>query len=124
MTFCADPHPLFPDVLCGQPEGHLLRGLPHLPASGVADQDVKPWGLVPFVPVLTATQRKVLRTITAYVQQMGFPPSVREIAEAVGLASNASVHYQLRQLERKGFLSRVEGKARAMSVTAPEEVGS
>ncbi len=117
-TFCAEPHPLDPSVLCGQPEGHLLQRLPHVPA-GVADQDVEPWGLVPFHYVLTNRQRQILKFITAYVEAQGYPPSVQEIGDEVGLDSKSSVHHHLKALERKGYLRRAAGRARAMSVTVP-----
>ena len=62
---------------------------------------------------LTARQRLVLQTIRASVDQRGYPPSMREIGEAVGLTSPSSVKHQLGVLERKGYLkSRTEGAGR------------
>ena len=55
---------------------------------------------------LTARQAKVLQVIRDSVDQRGYPPSLREIGEAVQLASPSSVAYQLRMLERKGYLIR------------------
>jgi repressor LexA len=57
-------------------------------------------------PVLTLRQRKVLQAIGDSVQRLGYPPTLREIGEAVGLASPSSVSYQLSVLEKKGCLSR------------------
>ena len=56
--------------------------------------------------VLTWRQRKILRVIRDSVQRRGYPPSMREIGDAVGLASISSVSYQLAALERKGYLRR------------------
>jgi repressor LexA len=51
---------------------------------------------------LTARQGRILEFIREWVEQYGYPPSVREIGEAVGLVSPSSVAYQLKELERKG----------------------
>ena len=56
--------------------------------------------------VLTWRQRKVLQFIRDYVQERAYSPSLREIGEAVGLASTSSVAFQLATLRRKGFLQR------------------
>ena len=56
--------------------------------------------------VLTWRQRKVLQVIRESVQQRGYPPSMREIGEAVGLTSTSSVSYQLSTLQKKGYLHR------------------
>jgi repressor LexA len=56
--------------------------------------------------VLTWRQRRILQAIRDSVQKRGYPPSMREIAEAVGLISTSSVSYQLSILERKGYLRR------------------
>jgi repressor LexA len=55
---------------------------------------------------LTPRQRRVLEVIRDAVERRGYPPSVREIGEAVGLTSSSSVHHQLAVLQRKGFLRR------------------
>lgn len=73
-------------------------------------------------PRLTARQRKVLRVIREWVQEHGYPPSVREIGDAVGLQSTSSVHHQLRTLERKGYLRRDPNRTRAVDVRLPEEM--
>jgi repressor LexA len=70
---------------------------------------------------LTPRQRKVLEVIRDWVDRFGYPPSVREIGDAVGLTSTSSVHHQLRTLERKGYLRRDPNRTRAVDVRSPEE---
>ncbi len=65
---------------------------------------------------LTPRQRRVLEVIREWVQRLGYPPSVREIGEAVGLTSTSSVAHQLRALERKGYLRRDPNRPRAVDV--------
>ena len=65
---------------------------------------------------LTPRQRRVLEVIRDWVQRLGYPPSVREIGEAVGLTSTSSVAHQLRALERKGYLRRDPNRPRAVGV--------
>ncbi len=65
---------------------------------------------------LTPRQRRVLEVIREWVQRFGYPPSVREIGEAVGLTSTSSVAHQLRALERKGYLRRDPNRPRAVGV--------
>src|SRR6201986_40058 len=90
----------------------------------------KPKGSVPVVVpetpdkpdpkhVLTWRQRKVLQVIRESVQQRGYPPSMREIGEAVGLTSTSSVSYQLSTLQRKGYLHRDVGRPRTVEVRLP-----
>lgn len=67
-------------------------------------------------PRLTPRQRKVLRVIREWVETHGYPPSVREIGEVVGLRSPSSVHHQLAALERAGYLRRDALRPRAMEV--------
>ncbi len=55
---------------------------------------------------LTERQRTILQVIRASVTSRGYPPSIREIGDAVGLTSTSSVAHQLRTLERKGYLRR------------------
>jgi repressor LexA len=69
--------------------------------------------------VLTWRQRKILRAIRESVQERGYPPSLREIGDAVGLTSTASVGYQLSTLQRKGYLHRGAGQARTMELRLP-----
>jgi repressor LexA len=70
---------------------------------------------------LTPRQRKVLEVIRDWVARFGYPPSVREIGDAVGLTSTSSVHHQLRALERKGYLRRDPNRTRAVDVRSPDE---
>ncbi len=70
-------------------------------------------------PGLTPRQRRVLETIRASVETRGYPPTMREIGEAVGLASPSSVKHQLMTLERKGYLRRDPNRPRAMEVVDP-----
>ncbi|HWC83262.1 MAG TPA: transcriptional repressor LexA [Pseudonocardiaceae bacterium] len=72
-------------------------------------------------PTLTARQRRVLEVIREWVERVGYPPSVREIGEAVGLTSTSSVAHQLRALERKGYLRRDPNRPRAVGVLPPDE---
>jgi repressor LexA len=65
---------------------------------------------------LTPRQRGVLETIRASVETRGYPPTMREIGEAVGLSSPSSVKHQLTTLERKGYLRRDPNRPRAMEV--------
>jgi repressor LexA len=69
---------------------------------------------------LTARQRRVLEVIRNAVEDRGYPPSIREIGEAVGLTSTSSVAHQLRVLQQKGFLRRDAHRPRALDVRMPE----
>jgi repressor LexA len=69
---------------------------------------------------LTPRQRRVLEVIREWVERRGYPPSVREIGEAVGLTSTSSVAHQLRALERKGYLRRDPNRPRAVGVLPPD----
>ena len=71
---------------------------------------------------LTARQKRILEFIRDWVERYGYPPSVREIGEAVGLVSPSSVAYQLKELERKGFLRRDPNRPRAVDVRPPSEL--
>jgi repressor LexA len=68
---------------------------------------------------LTQRQRMVLEVIRDSVQRRGYPPSMREIGEAVGLTSTSSVSHQLRALQRKGYLRRDPNRPRAVEVRVP-----
>ncbi|AZA13762.1 transcriptional repressor LexA [Corynebacterium choanae] len=72
---------------------------------------------------LTGRQRRILDVIQDATVLRGYPPSIREIGEAVGLTSTSSVSYQLKELERKGYLRRDPFKPRAVDVrTAPRKI--
>src|SRR5438132_4006705 len=77
---------------------------------------------------VTARQRRILDFIRETVQARGYPPTVREIGEAVGLTSSSSVHAQLANLQRQGLLRRDASKPRAMELAGsgggrPKAVG-
>lgn len=65
---------------------------------------------------LTERQRAILDVIQASIDERGYPPSVREIGDAVGLSSSSSVHAQLESLESRGYLRREGSKGRAMEL--------
>jgi repressor LexA len=69
---------------------------------------------------MTARQRRILDFIAETVQRRGYPPTVREIGEAVGLTSSSSVHAQLANLERRGLLRKDPTKPRAMTLSDSE----
>src|SRR6478736_4447038 len=73
---------------------------------------------------LTERQREVLDFIDAEVQKRGYPPSVREIGEAVGLSSPSTVHAHLAALQDKGYLRRDPSKPRAIEVTLEPSTGA
>jgi repressor LexA len=68
---------------------------------------------------LTSRQRLVLDVIRSSVERRGYPPSMREIGEAVGLTSTSSVAHQLATLQRKGYLRRDANRPRAVEVMLP-----
>jgi repressor LexA len=69
---------------------------------------------------LTPRQQRVLAHIKDSIEKRGYPPSMREIGDAVGLTSSSSVAHQLRVLEEKGFLKRDPNRPRALEVFLPE----
>ena len=76
----------------------------------------------PVTADLTARQKRILEFIRESVERRGFPPTIREIGDAVGLASTSSVSYQLISLQKKGFLRRDATKPRAVDVRTPSEM--
>ncbi|AVK97833.1 transcriptional repressor LexA [Lysinibacillus sphaericus] len=66
-------------------------------------------------------QEDILAFIKEEVRAKGYPPSVREIGEAVGLASSSTVHGHLARLEQKGFIRRDPTKPRAIEILEPED---
>ncbi len=90
-----------------KPRGSVPAPVPHLPDQPDPDH------------VLTWRQRKVLQVIRESVQRRGYPPSMREIGEAVGLTSTSSVSYQLSTLQNKGYLRRDAGRPRTVEVRLP-----
>jgi repressor LexA len=68
--------------------------------------------------MLTERQREIYDYVVRYAEEQGYPPTVREIGEAVGLASPSTVHAHLANLERAGMLKRDPTKPRALVLTA------
>jgi repressor LexA len=68
---------------------------------------------------LSPRQKQILEFIAREVSEKGYPPSVREIGEAVGLASSSTVHGHLGKLERKGYIRRDPTKPRAIELLSP-----
>jgi repressor LexA len=66
--------------------------------------------------MLTARQQEIWQFLVDYVDRQGYPPTVREIGEAVGLASPSTVHAHLANLERAGLLRRDPTKPRALEL--------
>ena len=72
---------------------------------------------------LTPRQLKILSVIKKAVEDQGYPPSMREIGQAAGLSSTASVTYQLQILEEKGWIRRDASRGRAIEITLPGQDG-
>ena len=73
--------------------------------------------------MLTARQQEIWNFLTEYVDAHGYPPTVREIGERVGLASPSTVHAHLANLERAGLLRRDPTKPRALELVGREKAG-
>ena len=73
---------------------------------------------------LTPRQRRVLEVIRDAVERRGYPPSMREIGQAAGLASPSSVSHQLRVLETKGYIRRDPHRPRALEVLSPGDLAA
>jgi repressor LexA len=63
----------------------------------------------------TERQQRILEVIRRFTAERGYPPSVREIGERVGLSSSSTIHAHLKQLERRGLIARDPTKPRALS---------
>jgi repressor LexA len=98
-----------------------VRGLPKRgrgrPSN--ADLEAELGGATPTVGDLSARQVRILEMIRDSTKRRGYPPSVREIGEDVGLSSPSSVAHQLRVLEDKGYVRRDPNRPRAMEVHLP-----
>ena len=88
---------------------------PHPGGPGWRTTEVGPDGL-------TSRQRRILATIADSLKTRGYPPTMREIGEAVELTSPSSVKYQLTALEAKGFIRRDPNRPRAMEIVHPDHV--
>ena len=69
--------------------------------------------------MLSAMQQRIYDYIAACIQTQGYPPSVREIGEAVGLRSPSTVHFHLKKLADAGVIEIGAGKGRAITLTHP-----
>ena len=89
---------------------------------GTSPVGTSPVGTSPVgtVPALSVRQEKVLQFVRDAVRRHGYPPSIREIGEAVGLRSTSSVSHQLKALQQKGYLQRHSGRPRTTELlTSP-----
>ncbi|ASO19267.1 repressor LexA [Actinoalloteichus hoggarensis] len=93
----------------GARDGAAVRALPEQSETTTVEE-------------LTPRQQRVLAVIREWLDRNGYPPSVREIGEAVGLTSTSSVAHQLRTLERKGYLRRDPNRPRAVGVLPVDRV--
>ncbi len=73
---------------------------------------------------LTDRQREILEVIRKSLQDRGYPPSVREIGEAIGLKSSSSVQSHLNALVKKGYLTRGSSSARALTINSNASGGA
>ncbi|MDQ7819544.1 MAG: transcriptional repressor LexA [Armatimonadota bacterium] len=69
---------------------------------------------------LTRRQREILAFVQRYTDAHGYPPSVREIGQALGLTSSSTVHSHLSALEKKGYIRRDPSKPRALEILRDE----
>ncbi len=75
------------------------------------------------MPRTTDKQEKILEFLNSYIEENGYPPSVREICAAVGLKSTATVSYHLNELKRQGRIQGDSSKKRAISLPEAQRVG-
>jgi repressor LexA len=112
------------------PVGEVPLEQPYVATRPKGRPGRKPKGSVPVVVpeapdkpdpdhVLTWRQRKILQVIRESVQKRGYPPTMRELSEAVGLTSTSSISYQLSTLQRKGYLHRDMGRPRTVEIRLP-----
>ena len=89
--------------------------------SSTADSGIGPpdWPDIDPDHELTWRQQKILHFIRHYAERHGYMPSLREIGEASELASPSSVSYQLKELQRKGYLRRTPGRPRSIELRLP-----
>ncbi len=72
---------------------------------------------------LTPKQQEIYDFIVSFSDEHGYPPSVREIGQAVGLKSPSTVHFHIKGLENAGVITKAAGKTRAMTLTEETEGG-
>jgi repressor LexA len=99
----------------GRPRREDVAAQHRTPLSQLPDGPSDPDGLTP-------RQRKILEVIRDTLEARGYPPSIREVADAAGLASSSSAAHQLKVLEAKGFLRRDPHRPRALEVRLPESL--
>lgn len=73
---------------------------------------------------LTDRQKAIIKFIEKHVHQHGFPPTIREIGEATGIASTSVVNYNLNKLTRLGYLTRTSTKSRGLKLVAEKMGGA
>lgn len=66
---------------------------------------------------LTERQQQILNAIAGYISEKGYSPTVREIANMVGIKSLSTMHAHLQRLEKKGYITKERGKPRTIVVT-------
>src|SRR6478735_12066893 len=104
-------------------DSSAIRARANPPSPSAANLDIeRPFGMMPPKEVRVTKHDadrkvKILDFIAATLRARGFPPSVREIAKAVGLASTSAVHHHLLILEREGYLERGAAQSRAIRLT-------
>src|SRR5579885_3241341 len=109
------PPTLYSTNRCSQSGDLIDRAAPAaMRRSGQADAPLSKEGACPVT--LTKRQREIFDFIRGYLQKHGYPPTVRDIGTAVGLASSSTVHTHLANLERLGLLRRDPTKPRAIEL--------
>jgi repressor LexA len=119
QMFESGPWRHYRPAMAPNPPPHPPAGPPASSSSRSAKVRELPDG-PPDATGLTPRQQRVLAHIKEAIEKRGYPPSMREIGEAVGLTSSSSVAHQLRVLEEKGFLTRDPNRPRALEVFLPE----
>ena len=66
--------------------------------------------------ILYPRERQLLDFIMQFIQRHGFAPTLKEIGEAVGMASPATVHEHIDKLRQKGFIRKLDGTARGLEI--------
>jgi repressor LexA len=87
--------------------------------ENISDQIGGRMGYEPRYPGLTGRQQDIISFFTDHARRNDYPPTLREIGDAVGLKSASSVSYQVRELQRKGYLSREGGRPRTTTLRQP-----
>ncbi|ADG97424.1 transcriptional repressor, LexA family [Segniliparus rotundus DSM 44985] len=109
------------NVKKNMPKAAARDGKAHNSAAKNSAPDLEPLAEVavaPQPPELSQRQQEILDIIRSSIRERGFPPSIREIGEAAGLASTSSVAHQLRSLQQKGYLRREANRPRAVDTRA------